>query len=324
MKHIRYPGAALPAAQPDYARSGLNLRSRAQVASIIAISVGVGLLLSILWSFEVADGVLGATIANTALGSDARNVEIGGPTSGIVFAFVAGLAATFTACNCVVFSCIAPLAGQPQAARRSMLPTLGWMTLGVLTVTIAYGIAGAIFGRALPMLSSATLPIGGGQGYPVRLAQSTLVFVTLGVILVGWGLADLRRGADAAGAPTAARAWIKPLCLGLIIGGFTVGRPFPLFRKAFEYAAETGNPLFSAAAMALQGLGNIALIVVLLLALTYATGGRAPRWLARHPQATVVLTAASLIVGGVFLIAYWGLRVPSIFGIGWFPRMPYN
>jgi len=34
-------------------------------------------------------------------------------------------------------------------------------------------------------------------------------------------------------------------------------------------------------------------------------------------------TAFSLIVGGTFLIAYWGLRVPAAFGIGWFPHFSF-
>jgi hypothetical protein len=31
-----------------------------------------------------------------------------------------------------------------------------------------------------------------------------------------------------------------------------------------------------------------------------------------------------LIALGVFTVVYWCLRVPAIFGFGWFPTMPYN
>lgn len=309
---------------PRVAASGLDLRSRAQRIAIAAISAIAGLALAVVWSFEVADRVLGARIAQAALGTDASAVAIDGSGLGLAFAFVAGLAATFTACNCVVFSCVAPLAAEERGQRLSLARTIGMMTLGVLLVTVLYGIAGAIWGRALPMLSTATLPIGSDAGYPVRLAQSTVVFVVLGAILIWWGLAVLQLGPAPLRGLVAARPWVRPLALGLLIGGFTVGRPFPLFRKAFEYAADTGNPLFSAAAMALQGLGNIAVMVALLLLLLYATGGRFGRWLRAHPQGAVVLTAVSLLVGGVFLVVYWGVRVPSYFGIGWFPRLPYN
>jgi hypothetical protein len=303
-----------------------NQLSGSVIWSIAAISALAGLVLAIVWSFEVADSVLGASIANATLGADAKALplENASPLLGLAFAFAAGLAATFTACNFVVFSCVAPLAAEKEARRRSLWTLLGWMVIGVVSVTALYGVAGAFFGRSIPILSTATLPIGSGDGVPVRLAQASLVFVSLGLCFLIWGLHTLGLIRNPLPFVNAARPWLKPLLIGLMIGGFTVGRPFPLFRKAFEYAADTGNPLLSAGTMAIQGLGNIALMVLALLLLMYGTGGRFERWMQRNPGRLTMLTAISLIVGGTFFVTYWGLRVPSYFGLGWFPHMWYR
>ncbi|HEY0603760.1 MAG TPA: hypothetical protein VGD58_12655 [Herpetosiphonaceae bacterium] len=301
-----------------------SVHSRWEALFIVLLSVAAGLVLAIVWSFEVADGMLGATIANTTLGVDAKAVSIGGPLFGIIFGFAAGLAATFTACNCVVFSCVAPLVAEKQTQRQSIVRVLGWMVLGVLGVTMLYGAIGVFLRDSLPILSPARLAIGSGEGYPVRLAQSTVVFVILGAIFVVWGLHILQLVASPLHRFSSDHPWLKPLAIGLMVGFFTVGRPFPLFRKAFEYAVDTGNPVLSALVLALHGLGNIAVVVLLILLLVYGTGGRFQRWIRQHPHGVMILTAVSMLVGGTFFIAYWGVRVPSLFGIGWFPQMPYN
>jgi len=112
--------------------------------------------------------------------------------------------------------------------------------------------------------------------------------------------------------------------LGALIGGFLIGRPYPLFNKLFHWAVDTGNPLYGAGAFILQSLGNIA-IVAALFALVIATSrGRALTWLAGKPSRTVAVTGSLLLALGVFTLVYWTVRVPSIFGFGWFPTMPYN
>lgn len=290
------------------------------------ISSLAGLLLAIVWSFEVADSVLGASIANTALGTDAKALALdsAGPLLGLAFAFAAGLATTFTACNFVVFSCVAPLATEQQTRRQSTWTMLGWMILGVVVVTTLYGIVGAVFGRSIPILSDARLAIGTRGGVPLRLLQASLVFVSLGLCFLLWGLHTLGLIRNLLASVNKSEPRLKPLLIGMMIGAFTVGRPFPLFRKAFEHAADTGNPFFSAAAMTIQGLGNIVVMVLVLVLLMYGTGGRFERWLRSHPGRATTLTAVSLIVGGVFFISYWGLRVPSYYGLGWFPHMWYR
>jgi hypothetical protein len=291
---------------------------------VFAMSVLTGLLLAIVWSFEVADKVVGDRIANGILQADAKALELssGSVWTSMLFAFAAGLGATFTACNCVVFSCIAPLTTERDDHRRSLWQMLGWMIVGVVVVTASYGMAGALLGHQIPILSPAKLSI--GNGYPVRLLQSTIVFCTLGAILIVWGSSTLGLISLPLRHLAQRRPWLQPLMLGVLIGCFTVGRPFPLFRKAFEHAAETGNPLLSATAMSLQGLGNVLVMVVVLLALVYGGGGRVEQWLRQHPQRAARFTALSLIIGGAFFLFYWGLRVPSYYGIGWFPHMPYR
>jgi hypothetical protein len=36
------------------------------------------------------------------------------------------------------------------------------------------------------------------------------------------------------------------------------------------------------------------------------------------------VTGALLIGLGIFTVVYWDVRLPSMFGYGWFPTMPYN
>ncbi|HEU4324161.1 MAG TPA: hypothetical protein VFS21_13505 [Roseiflexaceae bacterium] len=297
---------------------------RGRALLIAAGAALAGLLLAIVWSFEVADRVLGATIADTALGTSARDLDLSGASIGLglLFAFAAGMGATFTACNAVVFSCVAPLAEASEQRAGALGRTLGLMALGILAVTALYGMVGTLMGSSVPILSSATLPI--GRGYPVRLAQSTVVFVAIGVVLLVWGAVVLGLVRNPLARALEGRPWLGPLGMGLLLGLLTVGRPFPLFRQAFEHAANTNSPLFGAVSIALQGLGNIVVMVLLLLLLTYGTGGRFGRWLAANRSRAALITAASLIVGGAFLVAYWGVRVPSYYEIGWFPHMPYR
>ena len=47
-------------------------------------------------------------------------------------------------------------------------------------------------------------------------------------------------------------------------------------------------------------------------------------WLKETFFNPVTVAWALLIALGVFLLVYWDVRVPSIFGFGWFPTMPYN
>lgn len=283
---------------------------------IVLVSGLLGLMIAILWDPAIADGVIGNPIADTVVGSSAKVVPIDNVFFGVIFAIGAGLGATFTACNCVVFSCIAPLSAGKTQANLHIGRLLMWMSIGIIAVTATYGIIGVILGDQLPILSQAVV----GNDFPVRLLQSTTIFVSLGVVLVFWGLIALQRVGNPFRNVVQQRPWLMPLFLGVLIGFFTVGRPFGLFRKIFDYSTGTGNAVIGALLIVLQGLSNVVVMALLFLLLLYGTGGRFERWLNRHPLRPATITAIAMIIGGTFFIAYWGLRLPARFGIGWFPH----
>jgi hypothetical protein len=295
---------------------------RAQTAShkrTIFLSLLAGAILTSLWSYRLVDSVIGDSIANTLLGYDAKATPIANAVAGAVFAFVSGLAGTFTACNICAFSAIAPLAAEKRSLGQVLRP-LGHLTLGAVAVAALYGAIGALVGSGLPQLSSAKLE---ASGYPLRLLQSTVIFVGIGVIFIVWGLMTLGVMSNPWARLAARYPWAQTVFMGGLIGAFLIGRPFPLFKKMFEYAAATHDPAYGALAFVLQSLGNMLLVALLFVALAYGTGGRFERWLYARPGRSQALTAAALLVGGAFFVTYWGFRVPAIFGIGWWPSVTW-
>src|SRR5262249_24478676 len=69
---------------------------------VILISVLAGFALTVIWWAKFVDSVIGDTVANNVLGYDAKKTPISGVIAGVVFAFVTGVAGTFTACNIAV------------------------------------------------------------------------------------------------------------------------------------------------------------------------------------------------------------------------------
>lgn len=285
----------------------------------VLISIAAGILLAILWSYEFVDSVIGDNVANTLLGHDAKETPIAGSGAGLLFAFVSGFAGTFTACNIAMAASIGPMsqasAGRRVDALRAFLRPLGAFAAGMVTVSAVYGFVGVLLGDALPQLSKDVV-----GGMPVRLIQSSVVFGIVGLAFAYIGLAALGVVRDVfANRPTA-----RVVVLGALVGAFLIGRPYPMFVKLFGWAAETGNPLYGAATFALQSIGNILLISLLFAVLVLGTRGRFLGWLAANPRRTAVVTGALMLGLGVFTVVYWDIRVPSIFGFGWFPVMPYN
>jgi hypothetical protein len=298
-------------------------RRRTGAAGIVAGSVLAGLLLAVLWSFRLVDGVIGDNIANTVLGYDAKHDAIAGTAAGLVFAFVSGFAGTFTACNIAMAAAFGPMSelharstGAPATGPvRIVLRPVGWLVLGMVGVSAVYGFVGVLAGPSLPQLSTASV-----DGMPVRLIQSSVVFGLIGLAMCYLGLAVLGVLPDLfRNRPTA-----RVVTLGALVGGFLIGRPYPLFNKLFHWAVDSQNPLYGAAAFVLQSLGNVLVVTVMFLAVAGLTRGRFVGWLARNPRWSAALTGALLIAFGVFALAYWDLRVPAAFGFGWFPIMPYN
>ncbi|MBG0566701.1 hypothetical protein [Actinoplanes aureus] len=308
------PPAVQDAAAPAQARSGRHTR-------LIVGSVLAGIALSVLWSYHFVDKTIGDNVANTLLGHDAKATAIGGTAAGLLFAFVSGLAGTFTACNIAMVASIGPMthagAGATSAAGlRFMLRPLGLLTLGMVVVSATYGFVGVLLADSLPQLSTATT----AGGMPVRLLQSVVVFGVIGLAFAYLGLAVLGRVPD----PFAHRPHARVFVLGMLVGAFLIGRPYPLFHKLFQWAADNGNPLYGAGAFVLQSLGNIAIVAVLFVLIVLVTRGGVIRWLAAQPARTIAVTGSLLLALGVFTLVYWTVRVPAIFGYGWFPTMPYN
>lgn len=299
-------------------------------------SVIAGLALATLWSFEFVDHVIGDSVANTLLGHDAKATAIGGTLAGLVFAFVSGLAGTFTACNIAMAASIGPMsqAGVTTAARRartepadlaldvavkpglrSLLRPVAWLASGMVVVSAVYGFVGVLLGDRLPQLSTGTV-----DGMPVRLLQSVVVFGVIGLAFIYLGLATLGVVPD----PFARHPTARVVALGALVGGFLIGRPYPLFNKLFHWAVDQGNPFYGAGAFVLQSLGNIVVVTVLFTLLVLVSRGHFLNWLAGSPARTVAITSGLLIALGVFTFVYWDVRVPALFGFGWFPTMPYN
>lgn len=294
-----------------------KLATRTGVA--VAASVAAGILLAVLWSYEFVDGVIGDNVASTLLGHEAKSTPITGSLGALVFAFVSGFAGTFTACNIAMAASIGPMseagAGQRTDALRALLRPLGAFTVGMVAVSAVYGFVGVLLGDRLPQLSTEMV-----GDVPVRLIQSSVVFGIVGLAFTYLGLAALGVVRDIfAGRPTA-----RVVVLGALVGAFLIGRPYPMFVKLFQWASETGNPLYGAATFALQSIGNILLVSLIFAVLVLGTRGRFLRWLAGNPRRMSLVTGTLLLALGVFTIVYWDLRVPAIFGVGWFPEMPYN
>lgn len=289
--------------------------TRRRAALTATLGVVGGLLLAVVWSFELVDGVIGDNVANGVLGYDAKHTVIAGSLAGLIFAFVSGFAGTFTACNIAVFGALPEVAEKAHGGRlRALLAPLGWLAVGMLVVAVSYGAVAVLIGENLPQLSTATV-----GGLPVRLLQASVVYGVIGLAFVYLGLAALHLVPD----PFRHRPRARMLTLGALVGGLLVGRPFPLFRKLMAYAVETDNPLFGAFAFALQSLGNILVMTVLALLLVYGTRGAFVRWLSRPDRAAFV-TGLALVLLGSFMVIYWDVRLPAMFGYGWFPVMPWN
>ncbi|MEU1590512.1 hypothetical protein [Micromonospora sp. NPDC005710] len=285
---------------------------------IIAVSVAAGVLLAVLWSYEFVDSVIGDSVASGLLGHDAKATAISGTAAGLVFAFVSGLAGTFTACNIAMLASIGPLgaaSGGNGDRLRLLLRPVGYLSLGMVSVAAVYGFVGVLLGDRLPQLSTET-----AGGVPVRIIQSSVVFGVIGLALIYLGLAAIRTVPDV----FADRPVARVVTLGALIGGFLIGRPYPLFNKLFHWAVDSGNPLYGSAAFVLQSLGNIVVVTALFALLIMLTRGRFISWLAADVRRSMVLSGALLIALGVFTVVYWDVRVPSIFGFGWFPTMFYN
>lgn len=287
---------------------------------VTTISVLAGFLLTVLWSAPFVDRVIGDNVANTMLGYDAKHTPIDGVLTGVVFAFVTGLAGSFTACNVAVFGVVAPVVGDGSEGKRRLRDTLrplGWITVGLVFVSAMYGALVALAGTMMPQF--ATTASGGGLS-PSRI-QSMIVFGLIGVVMIYLGLAALRLVPDPL-VPLRRSFPNGPLVLmGALIGGLLIGRPFALFRVMFRDAAESHDMLYGMAAFVLQSLGNVVVMAVVTVLLVHGTRGRLQRWLTARPGRLAEVTGAAFLVVGSFTLLYWDLRVLGRAGLIWYPTI---
>lgn len=292
----------------NYSNSGRLLRGLGVVI--------LGIIIAGFWNYHLVDGfgrdfIAGKTIGDTALLSGTFGEHGGG--FGFVFAAIAGLAATFTACNCVAFAMIPGLActADRGSVRKNAIHALIAFTTPVVAVGAVYGIFVGFLGPD---------GVAAINERPVRLAQAQAVFSVIGVVMIFWGLIELGYlnklvnrfsplTRDFFNAPTT-----KAALMGFLVGLFAVGRPFPVFREFMTYAASAESPTYGAAVMIIHGLGQIAVLLGLFSIMIYVAGGRIMNWANAKPHQPRMLTALALLGGGAYFVFYWGLAF--IYDIG--------
>lgn len=291
--------------------------------SLVVYSAIAGVVLSVIWSPRLVDRGIAGSIADPVVGGDATTVAITGSAAAAIFAFITGVGGMFTACNIAVFGALAPMSAQQTDSVRTriaaILKPIGWLALGAVIVAGLYGAIGVLIGRSSPQLSGARI-----GDLRVLLLQSAIVFTLIGAIMVWYALTKMGLARNPLAGVFERRKNAEIVFLGALIGGFLIGRPFGMFRHMYDYAASTHNPLIGFMTFALQSLGNIAGVTILLIVITVLSGGRFQRWLLAKPNRAARFTASAFIIFGTFFIFYWGVRMGNRAGWYWWPTMPYN
>lgn len=293
---------------------------RLWLLAVLAIAAGV--VVAGFWNYLLVDGfgrdvVAGGTIGETSALSGAFGER--GLSFGFLFGAVAGIAATFTACNCVVFAMLPGLACSSGGRSRvdDAWWALGTFVGGVLLVSAAYGAVIGVLGSTAVEAMNAR---------EVRLLQAQVVFSGLGLIMLVWGLGEMglldrvtHGGTRAVLGSVVAKAGV----LGLMVGLFAVGRPFPVFRDFLGYAAEAESPSYGAGVMMVHGLGQILLMILLFGLLVGLGGNLLRRWALSRPHQPQIVGALALLAAGAFFVFYWGLAFAFDVGrwgfkLGWY------
>ncbi len=292
----------------------------------LTAAILVGVCVAGFWNFRVVDGFGSDIVAANTIGAyqgRASQFDTLGASFGFLFALVAGLAATFTACNCVAFAMIPGLVCAPdaKAPRRAALAAVGAMVFFVVLVSSIYG---AFIGWLGPVGVAAI------NAREIRFAQAGIVFSTIGSAMIFWAAIELNLlGAFTRRCSPVTRAFFsqpstKAALMGLMIGAFAVGRPYPVFREFLLYAGQMQQPSYGAAVMAIQGLGQIAVMLAALFALVTVFGDRLRAWATSRPHQPALVSAMALAGGGAYFIFYWGIARlwPALgrwgFQLGWY------
>jgi hypothetical protein len=273
---------------------------------IILLSLMAGAVLAAVWPTSSLDMSFPDKVGSLVLGYNTGSVPISGLLAGAAFAVVAGFANTFTACNFAALSTIGPLSGSSHmSAGAKAVRHLGWLGAGMAIVAGAYGAIGVAVGSGLPQLSAGAM----GGGLPPRMVQAAVVYGIVGLAFVYLGLAELRLAPSPFAALSRRLRYAPLLILGGLVGASSIGRPHPMFLKMFSFAAGTHNPGYGALVFVLQALGNLAIIAVVSLVLTYGTRGRFERWMNAKAGRMASITAAAFLVAGIFTFIFWDVRL---------------
>lgn len=280
------------------------------------LAVLAAVLIAGFWNYHLVDGfgqevVAGNTIGDTSQLADDYGTK--GSSFGFIFAAIAGLAATFTACNCVVFAMIPGLACSvdQKSGKNAAWKAFRSFVYGVLIITGFYGVfVGFLGAEGVEALNERS----------VRIAQAQAIFTLLGAIMLIWGLFEMgfldrfkKQLSDTTRA-FLSQTSTKALLLGVLVGFFAVGRPFPVFREFLVYAASANSPLYGAGVMMIQGLGQIAVMALLFGLVVWMAGERIGSAAQSKPYKFRMISSIALITGGTYFIYYWGLAF--VFDIG--------
>ena len=284
------------------------------------VAVVAALVLAGFWNFQVIDGFGRDVIATPVIG-DPTSLSTTFPERGFAFGFlfaaVAGLAATFTACNCVVFAMLPGLAcSGPDDSRRPALKALGVFIIGVVGIGAMYGLYVGSLGP--DRIEAYNL-------FDTRMTQANVVFTAIGLVMMAWGIFDLGLNARVSPGVRAllARPTTKAAIMGVLVGAFAIGRPFPVMRDFLVYAATADSPLYGAAVMMVQGIGQIALMAVLFLVVIFGFRTPLTRWVNTKPEQVALTQAIAPLAGGTFFVFYWGVAFAVDVGrwgfkLGWY------
>ncbi|MEX0594014.1 MAG: hypothetical protein WD115_04505 [Balneolaceae bacterium] len=287
--------------------------------------IALGVVVAGFWNYHLVDGFGRDFVAGQALGDTAALAGSFGEKGsgfGFLFAAIAGLAATFTACNCVAFAMLPGLACSTdgRASRRTALKSLVAFVVPVVGIGAVYGIFIGLLGPE---------GIEAFNQRAVRMAQAQSVFTLIGVVMLGWGAVEMgfaRRWTESISDEWSilfSRPSTRAAMLGVLVGAFAVGRPFPVFREFLTYAATAQSPLYGAGVMMVHGLGQILVMLLLFLLLVWLAGDRLIRWSQRAPHQAELMTGMALIAGGSYFVFYWGLAFLYDIGrwgfkLGWY------
>ena len=268
-----------------------------------------GILIAGFWNYHLVDGfgrdfIAGKTIGDTGQLAGSYGERGGG--FGFIFAAIAGLAATFTACNCVAFAMIPGLAcsSDRESTKKTAYRAIGAFMLPVILIGAAYGVfVGFLGSEGVAVINE----------FSVRIAQAQAVFSIIGVIMIFWGLIELgylKRFTSRLSPVTReffSSSTVKAGLMGTLVGLFAVGRPFPVFREFMTYAAAAESPTYGAAVMVMHGVGQVAIFLLLFFLLVWFAGDRMMNWSAEKPWQPRMVSALALLGGGAYFVFYWGI-----------------